>query len=484
MAVLTVPLLVMGRRRLFRHVAIALAKATAAGAAVANAGWPVPRASPAPTAPLASTSTAVRGGPVDTRGPVKGRCPREAAGALAELGCELAAGLGGLEGSVAVAAAAVVSDPPVSRSAELSTRLAALVAKQIGARPLPGALSLSEARGQGADVKLLVVVSTTLGQGRVRAAAAVFPAALGFWDRLRTSQPPLAEASAVRRMDGELASFLPKVALAPSPAERVAGGVDALALACGAVSGSGATGLVSEGRRKVVLGRVENGHLAVRAEADWATLSPIAPSPLREPIGSVTIQAGHSVDIGLTDRASGVELSPDLAVLGKLDAPMPWESVGCLSRTGVALGVPKPCRRDEVPGMKLDATEIDVFASGVSVDAAGKSERTVAFRNARTREVTVRDGAGRTAQLGAWGGALAVGDVDLDGEPEILTSLPTEDPASDALVVSTWGHDGTVRERTRVSVKDGVRSLAVCPPEDFRMTPIAVGTGTGLWILR
>src|ERR1043165_8620698 len=98
MAVLTVPLLVMGRRCLFRHVAIALTSAAAVPAAVPNPGWPVPRASPAPTAPLASAGTAMRGAPVDARGPVKGRCSRETAGALAGLGGGVGAGLGGVGG--------------------------------------------------------------------------------------------------------------------------------------------------------------------------------------------------------------------------------------------------------------------------------------------------------------------------------------------------------------------------------------------------
>jgi hypothetical protein len=476
------------RARSARAWAAVLASAGAAFSAPAvsapRVGWPVPAKTLAAAAPTPSAAPMVARRAASSA--ASARCTKNAAGALAELGCELAAGLGALDGPVIVAAAPVVGDVPVARSGDLSTRFAALVAKPLGARALAGALSLSEARSAAPEAKLVVVVGATLAHGQARAFAVAYPAALGFWDRLRAAQSsPVAEASASRRVDGEIAAFLPKIALAPAPAERVAGGTDAIALACGDITGSGEAELVLVGRRKLSLGRAEKGRLVTRAELDWTALSPIAPSPLREPLASVTIRPGHAVDVGISDRASGVELSPALALVGKLDAPLPWPSVGCLSRIGVGVGAPKPCRRGEPPDLELgDVGEVDVFATGTSVDGSGKRALTVAFRNPRTREVTLRDDMGRTAALGVAGGALALADMDLDGEPEIVTSLDTDDPASDAVVVSTWAHDGAVRERARIAVKDGVRALAVCPVAELHVASIVVGTGSGLWILR
>src|SRR5690349_20255887 len=124
----------MGRRRLCHvaHVALAMVLAGAplarasARAAMPTTGWPVPPTSPRPTAPVASAGGGANGAAGGSAASGKSRCSKEPASALAGLACELATGLGGLEGPVAVAAAPVVSDVPVSRGGELSTRLAGL----------------------------------------------------------------------------------------------------------------------------------------------------------------------------------------------------------------------------------------------------------------------------------------------------------------------------------------------------------------------
>jgi hypothetical protein len=418
------------------------------------------------------------------------RCSNGAAPALSELSCELARGLGALPGGIAVASAPVASEKPLPKRDDLSSRIAASIAAAVGgsARALPGALSLAEARKAAGDAKVLVLATPELAHGKLQVTAVVYPVALGFWDRLRDAEAtPTTRATGVRHLDGEIGALLPKnlFAFAAPRIERVAAISDVVALACGDVAGHGEAELLAVGRRKVQLGAVNGGRFSIRAEASWTALSPIAPSPLREPIGSAEIESGARVAIGLTDRASGLWLSPSLEPLEKQEGVLPWGAAGCLSRAGISLGPPHPCKPGATVAIDAaTATDVDAFASGTTVGASGKVVRVVAFRSARTREVTLRDDAGRTATTPISGAALALGDLDLDGDPELVTSVDTDKPEADAVVVSTWTRAGEVVPRLRIPVKDGVHALAACPAEDLSVAPIVAATGNGLWIVR
>ena len=57
---------------------------------------------------------------------------------------------------------------------------------------------------------MLVFVSPEIARGEVRAAAAVYPVVLGFWDRLRaSSSEPAVRAVARRPLDGEVREVQP-----------------------------------------------------------------------------------------------------------------------------------------------------------------------------------------------------------------------------------------------------------------------------------
>jgi hypothetical protein len=445
---------------------------------------------PTPVAPVGGVVAAVAGAGTNaapSAGPV---CTHGSAAALGELSCELAHGVGPLAAGVVVAAARPAAEAGEARSAapELSTRIAASVARAIGgsARALPGALSLSEARKAAGDAKALVFVTPELAHGKLRLDAVAHPVALGFWDRLRVgATAPLAHATSQRRLDGELGAWLPRIALAATRIDRATATTDLAAVACGELGAPGTTEIVAVGRRKIQIGRVEGARFTVRVEASWPALSPVAPSPLREPIGAAYIVASERLAVGLTDRANGLFLSPALAPLSKLDAPLPWERVGCLSREGIGLGAPRACARGNAAAPDLaPTTEVDAFAGGAVVDKSGKPRTVVAFRDARTREVTLRDDAGHLAKVSGAGAALAIADLDLDGDPELVTSVDTDKPDADALVVSTWTRDGAVVERLRIPVKDGVRAVAACPLEGLHMAPLVAATESGLWVVR
>ena len=326
----------------------------------------------------------------------------------------------------------------------------------------------------------LIFVTPEIAHGRVRFGATAYAV-----DPSRGAHGELAAGGTVEasaELDGELGAYLPHISIAAARVERDAASADVVALACGNVAATAQTEIVAVGRHKVQVGRAGDGRFSVRAEAAWANLSPVAASPLREPIGSAVVVRGRGVLAGITDRTDGFLLSPALAKVRSLGAPVPlggdW---GCVGRAGIALGAPKPC---EPSGKHLDdATPFDAFASGNAVDAEGRAIAVLATRDPTTRQVTLRQGT-TTATLPAAGSALAIADLDLDGQPEIVTSVDTDRPEEDAIVVSTWARDGAITERLRVPVKDGVRALAVCPVEDVRMAPIVAATSGGLWIVR
>jgi hypothetical protein len=364
----------------------------------------------------------------------------------------------------------------------MATHIATCIARATGhgARAIATALSLEQARAAMAPARRLVFVAPEIGRGFVRLEATAYAVEPYRADRGGLG-PAAGTVEASAELDGELGAYLPRIPIAATRIERAVASADVVALACGNVTAEQAE-IVAVGRHKVQVGRTGDGRFSVRAEATWTSLSPIAPSPLREPIGGAAVVRGRGVLVGITDRADGFLLSPAFAKVRVLGAPVPlggdW---GCASRAGIALGTPKPC---EPGGKHLDETApFDAFASGGAVDAEGRAIAVLATRDPTTRQVTHRQGT-TTATLPAAGSALAIADLDLDGQPEIVASVDTDRPEEDAIVVSTWARDGAITERLRVSVKDGVRALAVCPPEDVRMPPIVAATPGGLWIVR
>src|SRR5262249_18316220 len=150
----------------------------------------------------------------------------------------------------------------------------------------------------------------------------------------------------------------------------------------------------------IVLGRIGVGRFDSATTVSWSDLSPVAPRPLREPIAAAEIRPGRWVDVGITDRASGLRLSPALAPLAKLDASIPGARAGCLSRSGIAIGAPRPCTPDAASAGGVDVHDVmetDAIAGATFVDGAGHAHSVVAFRTP-DGIVSLRDEAGRSAK--------------------------------------------------------------------------------------
>jgi hypothetical protein len=128
------------------------------------------------------------------------------------------------------------------------------------------------------------------------------------------------------------------------------------------------------------------------------------------------------------------------------------------------------------------------MASASLVSSKGDGFVVFAARNDRGA-VEVRDDAGHVTTFDGAGAQLAVGDLDQDGEPEVLSSLDVPFGVPDAVVVRSWANrtvaDGVrPKETLRIPAAAGVRAIAVCPPDGPGRTPFVVATADEIWIAR
>jgi hypothetical protein len=397
---------------------------------------------------------------------------------------------GGLQGSVIVTAP-LTADAPVASPAPLVARLVSVTGGRVGAtlitpepRDLPSARSLAAKHGK------LVYLQPEIASGELRVTADVYSAPKSFWERVKNPHPAsAAHAFASRRLDAELHTFFPPVPLVAqggfekidAPERRI------VALACGDIDGDGALELLLVGRQRIVVGRVRHRRFVPLSSLEWQAASPVAPVPLREPIATAAITTGAYIDVGLSDRGDALRLGPSLLPLSRLGAKLPWPGTeACLPRAGLGFsGAARSCAGSEpVPALPKLAEEVDAVAGAVVIGKNGAPRLVRAARALGEATVVISDDRGQSARASGVGAQLAVGDLDFDGQPELLAGADTLETGGDALLVFTWLDDGRLVERFRLAVDAGVHALAICPPEHGGRPRAAIATQGGLWLLR
>ncbi|MDI1482104.1 hypothetical protein [Polyangium sp. y55x31] len=452
-----------------------------------------------PAAPAAPAPT----NPAPTNPPPAPAAPRPSRASVARVAESLAADLAPAPFRALVVAAPLVSDTPAPRGVELTARMASLLAGRLGAgssaHPTP--LSLADARVAARGERSFVHLVVEIHGGKIRVTADVFPVPRTVWARIRDPEPgPLAHAFAEAPLDAEIRSFLERVPLAKANVTRGQNfESDVVALACGDLDGDGALEILSTSRRRVTTLRLRDGKVLPLRSRSWSDLSPLHPSPLREPIGLAGLverkdEAGGVAwfaDVGVTDRAKALRLDAELAVVAPL-AGLPVsssEASGCARvASGWLTGPLVPCLPGETTITPAAIGSFDVLAAASLVTPRGQRFTVLAARNDRG-VVEVRDDAGHVETITGAGAQLAVGDLDQDGDPEILSGLDVANALDDAVVVRTWaraaaGEAGRPREILRLPAAAGVRALAVCPPDGPGRAPFVVATADEIWVVR
>ncbi|MGH7283480.1 MAG: hypothetical protein ACRELY_18295, partial [Polyangiaceae bacterium] len=387
-----------------------------------------------------------------------------------------------------VVAAPFVSDQPTTKGDELALRIASVLAGKIGgpSHAHPKVASLSVARAVAGHAQGLVYVSAQLEKGELRVTVDSYPALANGWDRARApAPPPRAHAFATAPVDAEVRTFFSPVLLEQASLHKAhhdEGNV--IAAACGDIDDDGGMEIALISRARVSIGHLrgkgDQETFVASKRADWSALALAAPVPLREPLAGASF-ASNALLAGTSDRG-GVELGPDLSARGSL-AGIPVGGSRCARVDPAAAAFAGDSRwcgaLSDASAVAMPLAHFDAGAVASIVDARGVARSITAARDSDGKLV-VRFGTG-TRTFDDVGAQVAVGDLDLDGIPEIVT---TRNVASDD-AIEIWSYDGSqTRERKKIPAPGGVSAFAICPPEANGAPALVAVVGSEVWLVR
>ncbi|HZO14031.1 MAG TPA: hypothetical protein VFB62_12255 [Polyangiaceae bacterium] len=405
-----------------------------------------------------------------------------------------ASALGRIPDGTVIASAALESSEPAPRGNALTALILEHVAGRLGARVDPEARSVEDARKRARRAPGIVLLRPRIAQGRLHLGADVYASRRTVWTRARAPQSgPVAHAYVQAPIDAEVRSYLEPIAFeAPRVSKYREADPDIVALACGDLDGDGGAELLTMTRSRVLSVKLRDGKVARLREARWEELAPIAPVPLRQPLGFVTIvEPAHAaqgtgyVDASLTDRSGSVRLDADLKLLRR----MPFKALPVAHATGCTWVV------DLLLGEELLACDSgdppiaegklrhrsDAFASTFATTRAGEGRTVFAMR--RDGAVVVKQRA-EDVVVGRAGAQLAVADLDQDGDVEIMSTMDVLAPRFDALEVRTLLASGTVKTRYKLPVPTGVQAVAACPSDGAGPRPVVLASQGEIWVVR
>jgi hypothetical protein len=402
---------------------------------------------------------------------------------LTELACDIGTRVAGLAPGAAVIGLAPLGAPSLAPG--IAVRLAVRVALALGPRAAawPYVESVERAHSLPHGARPLVLVRARL-DGELLAAEIVV---VGAEPAAGTGSAPTLDRFVVRRsLDAEVRAFLPPVRLGTAKLEPLAGSdTDVLALACADLTHDGSLALATLGRARVTLGALTGNRYELRRARRLTELAPVAPVPLREPFASLALTPRGELLVGITDRVSALRLDATITQVEPLSTVrLPWPGGGCarLDELSIAPRIER-CTKGEAPVAEPSLREALDAIAGANVTARNGRTRLVRAGRRASDGAAVMTNGDREARLEHAGAQLAVGDLDGDGEPELVTSVDTSDAAADAVIAYAW-RGTTLEEKLRVPVPAGVRALAVCPQRPAAMAPIVVATSSGLGVIR
>lgn len=408
-------------------------------------------------------------------------CAEQQGTSLGQVACEIARALPATQGPVRVKVAGIHSPLRMERADELAARLARAVAGALGENARTEPLEAQQRAGGSTSRVPLLVLQAELTRERFSVNAELLPAARKFWDRFRPGEAGAVQrAHATRPLDAELAAHLPPVPLVLTRVDKARIDEPSVALACGDVDGDGGLEIVSVGRRRIQVGRIAGNRFETLRARNWSELSEVAPRPLKEPLASASVEGAERIRVGLSDRKDALLLDAALAPVTRYEGLFPWPGSGCVGLVPGGLAeVRAPC---EAKPTRAAGGPLDAIAGARFTRRDGSAFEALAARRP-SAELLLEIGKTRL-RVDAAGAQIALGDLDSDGSVELLTSLDTLEPSSDALLVRTVTNDGKLREAFRVPVPNGVRALAACPSYGNLLAPVLLATGDELWVLR
>jgi hypothetical protein len=412
-----------------------------------------------------------------------------AAGSIDSIATRAAAAVVPSQQALLVVAAPLVADQPSPHGDDLALRLATILAGKLGgaARAHPHVASLAAARAVAGHSAGLVFVSAQIEKGELRATVDLYPVVANGWDRVRETAPaPRAHAFASAPIDSEIRTFLPVITLEQAQVHKAHHDeTEVLAAACGDLDGDGGMEIALVSRARVAVGHVRGKigeeKFSVDKSADWNALASRVATPLRDALGGAVFGEG-TLYVGTTDRG-GVALGPNLDVLAPLRG-IPIASSGkamCAHVDPGSSGFSGDSRACSTTADASRPAPLPTYDTLAFADVIAKNgvARQVSAARGGDEKLIVRLGA-TSRSFDDAGAQVAVGDLDQDGVPEIVT---TKNVADDEIDV--WSYDGTTtRERKKIPAEGGVSALAVCPPEVNGVPALVAVVGSEVWIVR